>query len=40
MGKKVKMVPTKFITKCVDTKEDLEQVSQMMKMDKLFEIYK
>ncbi|MEV9499468.1 3-deoxy-manno-octulosonate cytidylyltransferase [Aliarcobacter butzleri] len=39
-GKKVKMVPTKFITKCVDTKEDLEQVSQMMKMDKLFEIYK
>lgn len=38
-GEKVKMVPTKYITKCVDTKEDLEQVEEMMKKDSLINIY-
>ena len=38
-GEKVKMVPTKYITKCVDTKEDLEQVEEMMKKDYLIEKY-
>jgi 3-deoxy-manno-octulosonate cytidylyltransferase (CMP-KDO synthetase) len=38
-GKKVKMVPTKFITKCVDTKEDLEVVKKMMVKDNLFKEY-
>lgn len=38
-GEKVKMVPTKYITKCVDTKEDLEQVEVMMKEDYLINKY-
>jgi 3-deoxy-manno-octulosonate cytidylyltransferase (CMP-KDO synthetase) len=38
-GMKVKMVPTKFVTKAVDTREDLEIVSEMMSNDGLFEIY-
>ena len=38
-GKKVKMVPTKFRTKAVDTKEDLEIVKILMKDDPLFEKY-
>ena len=39
-GMKVKMVSTEFITKAVDTKEDLELVVTMMKQDILYEIYK
>lgn len=39
-GGKVKMVDTKYITKAVDTKEDLEKVCKMMEKDKLFELYK
>ncbi|MGG7048326.1 MULTISPECIES: 3-deoxy-manno-octulosonate cytidylyltransferase [unclassified Campylobacter] len=39
-GLDVKMVPTSFITKAVDTKEDLVEVSEMMAEDRLFEIYK
>jgi len=39
-GGKVKMVDTIYTTKAVDTKEDLDFVCQMMKEDKLFEIYK
>ena len=35
-GEKVKMVPTKYITKCV---EDLEQVEEMMKKDYLINQY-
>ena len=35
-GEKVKMVPTKYITKCVDTKEDLDLVCQMMTEDDLW----
>jgi 3-deoxy-manno-octulosonate cytidylyltransferase (CMP-KDO synthetase) len=34
-GMKVKMVPTEYITKAVDTQEDLNQVCEMMKKDKL-----
>ncbi len=34
-GMKVKMVPTAFRTKAVDTPEDLEKVVEMMKKDKL-----
>ncbi len=39
-GLKVKMVPTKFKTKAVDTPEDLEVVKEMMREDKLYEIYR
>jgi len=39
-GMKVKMVPTKYETKAVDTKEDLDRVIEMMREDKLFESYK
>jgi len=39
-GLKVKMIPTQYITKAVDTKEDLDKVCEMMKEDKLFESYK
>lgn len=39
-GGKVKMVDTKYITKAVDTKEDLDLVCQRMKEDTLFEDYK
>jgi len=35
-GMKVKMVPTKYETKAVDTQEDLDRVIEMMKEDKLF----
>lgn len=35
-GGKVKMVPTKYITKAVDTKEDLKRVEQIIKEDELF----
>ena len=39
-GMKVKMVPTHYITKAVDTQEDLNQVCEMMKEDKLYKDYK
>lgn len=39
-GLKVKMVPTTYITKAVDTKEDLDKVNEMMKNDKLYKGYK
>lgn len=35
-GMKVKMVPTNFVTKAVDTQEDLDKVCKMMKEDILF----
>jgi 3-deoxy-manno-octulosonate cytidylyltransferase (CMP-KDO synthetase) len=35
-GEKVKMVDTEFVTKSVDTKEDLEVVIEMMKQDELY----
>ena len=35
-GMKVKMVPTKYETKAVDTQEDLNRVIEMMKYDALF----
>ena len=38
-GMKVKMIPTKYKTKAVDTKEDLEKVVEMMKEDELFIMY-
>jgi 3-deoxy-manno-octulosonate cytidylyltransferase (CMP-KDO synthetase) len=38
-GGKVKMIPTKYKTKAVDTKEDLEKVKEMMKKDKLKKRY-
>ena len=38
-GLKVKMVPTEYNTKSVDTKEDLEKVVELMKEDKLFKMY-
>lgn len=39
-GMKVKMIPTKFATKAVDTKEDLNIVHEMMLKDSLYKIYK
>jgi len=39
-GLRVKMVLTKFETKSVDTRADLETVSAMMASDKLFAQYK
>lgn len=38
-GGKVRMVNTEFITKSVDTQEDLNLVSEMMKNDELYKIY-
>jgi 3-deoxy-manno-octulosonate cytidylyltransferase (CMP-KDO synthetase) len=38
-GGKVKMIPTKFATKAVDTPEDLAVVENMMKNDKLAKEY-
>jgi 3-deoxy-manno-octulosonate cytidylyltransferase (CMP-KDO synthetase) len=38
-GMKVKMVPTVYKTKAVDTKEDLDRVCEMMREDKLYEDY-
>ena len=35
-GMKVKMIPTSYITKAVDTPEDLKRVVGMMREDKLF----
>ncbi len=37
---KVKMVPTVYVTKAVDTKEDLDRVVEMMQHDKLYENYR
>jgi len=37
-GGKVKMIDTKYITKAVDTKEDLEKVCEMMTKDDLFKV--
>lgn len=39
-GMKVKMVPTIYKTKAVDTKDDLDRVCEMMKKDILYESYK
>ena len=39
-GGKVKMCITNFITKAVDTEEDLKIVSEIMEKDILFKIYK
>lgn len=39
-GLKVKMVPTDFKTKAVDTPEDLKVVIEMMREDSLYNIYK
>ena len=38
-GRKVKMVNTKFVTKAVDTQDDLKSVIEMMKEDKLYNTY-
>lgn len=38
-GGKVKMIDTKYITKAVDTEEDIEVVKNMMKNDKLYREY-
>jgi 3-deoxy-manno-octulosonate cytidylyltransferase (CMP-KDO synthetase) len=35
-GRKVKMIPTSYITKAVDTPEDLKRVMGMMREDNLF----
>lgn len=39
-GQKVKMIPTVYKTKAVDTKEDLEKVTLYMQKDTLYENYK
>lgn len=39
-GGKVKMIDTKYITKAVDTQEDLDLLDQMMKEDSLCKDYK
>ena len=39
-GMKVKMVPTIYETKAVDTKEDLEKVCITMEHDELYKGYK
>lgn len=36
-GLRVKMIPTTYVTKAVDTKEDLVKVNEMMKKDCLFQ---
>ena len=38
-GGKVKMVDTEFVTKAVDTQEDIDIVINMMKSDKLYKSY-
>jgi len=38
-GLKVKMVPTTYATKAVDTQEDLDKVNEMMKKDNLYLLY-
>lgn len=38
-GGKVKMIPTSFVTKAVDTPEDLEILNSMMKKDELSKSY-
>lgn len=38
-GGKVKMIDTKYITKAVDTEEDIEVVKNMMKNDELYREY-
>jgi len=38
-GMKVKMIPTNYITKAVDTPEDLERVIEMMREDSFVGIY-
>ena len=38
-GMKVKMVPTIYVTKAVDTQEDLDRVCEMMMGDKLYKDY-
>ncbi|MCF6331161.1 MAG: 3-deoxy-manno-octulosonate cytidylyltransferase [Sulfurimonas sp.] len=38
-GMKVKMIPTQYETKAVDTKEDLERVVDMMRVDRLVKEY-
>ena len=38
-GMKVKMIPTKYETKAVDTKEDLDRVVEMMSKDELYKDY-
>ncbi len=38
-GMKVKMIPTKYRTKAVDTPEDLERVIEMMSRDSLYKEY-
>ncbi len=39
-GLKVKMIPTNFKTKAVDTPEDLKVVIEMMREDRLYETYR
>ena len=39
-GMKVKMIPTSYVTKAVDTPKDLQKVVEMMKEDSLFDHYK
>ncbi len=39
-GLKVKMIPTKFKTKAVDTPEDLKVVIEMMRENRLYETYR
>ena len=39
-GLKVKMIPTKFKTKAVDTPEDLKVVIEIMREDRLYETYR
>ena len=39
-GMKVKMIPTEYATKAVDTKEDLDVVEEIMRKDKLVKLYK
>ena len=39
-GGNVKMCNTKYLTKAVDTKEDLDLVSNIMRHDKLYKDYK
>lgn len=38
-GQKVKMIPTSYKTKAVDTQEDLDKVTEMMQKDTLFKVY-
>lgn len=38
-GQKVKMIPTQYNTKAVDTQEDLDKVSKIMQNDTLFKAY-